>query len=59
MWETVLSLALLGAILVVCAVITNWFARKMYNRCPGCGTLNAKRRSRCRACGYGFGAVDS
>jgi len=51
MLETVLSLALLAAILVVCAWITNWFARTMYNRCPACGTLNAKRRSHCRACG--------
>ena len=51
MLETVLSLVLLAAILIVCAWITNWFARTMYNRCPSCGTLNAKRRKQCRACG--------
>jgi uncharacterized OB-fold protein len=34
----------------VSAIITNWFARTMYNRCESCGTLNAKRRSQCRAC---------
>ena len=52
MWETVLSLALMAVILVGCAVLTNWFTRKMYNRCSQCGTLNAKRRSQCRACGH-------
>jgi hypothetical protein len=45
-----LSIAVLGGILVVSAVITNLFARKMYNRCGDCGTLNAKRRTNCRSC---------
>jgi uncharacterized OB-fold protein len=40
----------LGGILILSAVITNLFARKMYNRCVKCGTLNAKRRANCRAC---------
>ena len=30
---------------------THWFAKAMYNRCSNCGTLNARRRTRCRVCG--------
>jgi hypothetical protein len=48
--ETLLGFIVLAAILIVSAIITNWFARTMYNRCSSCGTLNAKRRSQCRAC---------
>jgi uncharacterized OB-fold protein len=48
--DTLLSIAVMGGILVLSAVITNLFARKMYNRCIDCGTLNAKRRTHCRAC---------
>ncbi|HKS30461.1 MAG TPA: hypothetical protein VJS44_21725 [Pyrinomonadaceae bacterium] len=48
--DTVLGFAVLAAILIVSALITNWFARTMYNRCGSCGTLNARRRSQCRAC---------
>jgi hypothetical protein len=48
--STLLSIAVLAAILVASAVVTNWFARAMYNRCASCGTLNAKRRSHCRSC---------
>jgi hypothetical protein len=48
--DTLLTVAVLGGILVVSALITNWFARTMYNRCGECGTLNAKRRTHCRAC---------
>ena len=50
MRDTLLGIIVLGGILVVSAVITNLFARRMYNRCVGCGTLNAKRRTNCRAC---------
>jgi hypothetical protein len=50
MFETVISLAALIGILVVSAVITNWFTRAMYNRCEHCGALNAKRRVQCRMC---------
>ncbi|HEX8890995.1 MAG TPA: hypothetical protein VF779_17740 [Pyrinomonadaceae bacterium] len=50
MKDTLLSIAVLGGILVISAVITNLFARKMYNRCAVCGTLNARRRTHCRAC---------
>jgi hypothetical protein len=48
--DTLVSILVLVAILVVSALITNWFARTMYNRCASCGTLNAKRRTHCRAC---------
>ena len=50
MRDTLLSLALMLGILIASALITNWFARTMYNRCASCGTLNAKRRTRCRSC---------
>jgi formate dehydrogenase maturation protein FdhE len=48
--ETLLSIAVLVSILVVSALITNWFAAAMYIRCAVCGTLNAKRRTACRSC---------
>ena len=50
MKDTLLSILVLMVILAASAVITNWFARTMYNRCAECGTLNAKRRTHCRAC---------
>ena len=50
MRDTLLSAALLIGILLLSALITNWFARTMYNRCTACGTLNARRRANCRAC---------
>ena len=49
--ETLLSVGVLVGILGLSAVITNWFARTMYNRCARCGTLNARRRAACRSCG--------
>ena len=51
MKDTLLSILVLVGVLVVSAVVTNWFARTMYNRCAGCGTLNARRRTHCRSCG--------
>jgi hypothetical protein len=48
--EILLTIAVLGGILVISAVITNAYARAMYNRCKECGTLNAKRRAQCRQC---------
>ena len=51
MKDTLLSILVLVVILAASAVITNWFARTMYNRCAACGTLNAKRRTHCRSCG--------
>jgi rRNA maturation endonuclease Nob1 len=49
--DTLLTIAVLGGILVLSAVLTNLFTRKMYFKCGGCGSLNAKRRSHCRVCG--------
>ena len=54
MKDTLLSIAVLAAILLASALVTNRFARTMYRRCAGCGTLNAKRRTHCRACGRGL-----
>ena len=51
MGETLLNWALLVGILGASALLTELFARKMYYRCKGCGTLNAKRRTQCRKCG--------
>jgi hypothetical protein len=48
--ETLSGILLVVAILVLSALITNWFARTMYNRCASCGTLNARRRTHCREC---------
>ena len=48
--DTLLNIAVLVGILLASALLTNLFARAMYNRCAGCGTLNAKRRAQCRAC---------
>jgi hypothetical protein len=52
--DTLLSIALMLGILILSALITNWFARTMYNRCAACGTLNARRRDHCRACNAGL-----
>jgi rRNA maturation endonuclease Nob1 len=49
--DTLLTIAVLGGILVVSAILTNLFTRAMYNRCLACGALNAKRRAHCRVCG--------
>ena len=50
MADTLLNIVLLVGILGLSAVFTEWFARKMYNRCGQCGALNAKRRACCRIC---------
>ena len=51
MGSEIFGIALLIAILVVSAVITQAFARWMYIVCPKCRTLNARRRVHCRNCG--------
>ena len=51
MRDALLNLAVLAGILLLSALVTNWFARTMYRRCAACGTLNARRRAQCRACG--------
>lgn len=50
MKNILLNVVVLVLILGVSAVITQLFARAMYIRCAGCGTLNARRRSNCRNC---------
>jgi hypothetical protein len=49
--DALLTIAVLGGILVISALFTNLFTRKMYHRCAECRTLNAKRRTNCRICG--------
>jgi hypothetical protein len=48
--DVLLNLVVLFGILGLSAIITAWFARTMYIRCVSCGTLNARRRTQCRAC---------
>jgi hypothetical protein len=48
--DVLLNLVVLVVILGLSAIITAWFARTMYIRCLGCGTLNARRRTQCRTC---------
>jgi len=48
--EMVWNICLLILILGGSALVTQWFAHNMYNRCQKCGSLNAKRRSSCRVC---------
>jgi rRNA maturation endonuclease Nob1 len=50
--DTLLTIAVLGGILVLSAVITGLFTRKMYYQCSECRALNAKRRTHCRVCGH-------
>jgi ribosomal protein L40E len=49
--DTLVTIAVLGGILVLSALFTNWFTRKMYFTCGNCRALNAKRRTHCRICG--------
>ena len=50
MKDILLNVVVVVVILGLSAVITNLFARAMYIRCAGCGTLNARRRTNCRNC---------
>ncbi len=52
MGEAVVSGLVVIAILLGSAVITQGFARWMYNRCRKCGSLNARRRRQCRVCNH-------
>jgi hypothetical protein len=54
--DTLLTIAVLGGILALSAVLTNLFTRKMYFKCGGCASLNAKRRTHCRVCGLELNA---
>ena len=49
--DALITIAVVGAVLLLPLLITNLFVRKMYYRCGSCGSLNAKRRINCRVCG--------
>lgn len=49
--NTLLTIAVLGGILLLSALVTGVFTRAMYYKCVECGNLNAKRRTNCRICG--------
>ena len=49
--DVLITIAVIGGILVISAVLTNLYARAMYYQCSECRSLNAKRRSHCRVCG--------
>ncbi len=49
MW---LEILVVVGILVLGFLVTNWFTGRMYYKCSGCKTLNAKRREKCRMCGH-------
>ena len=49
MRDALLSAVVLVVILGASALVTNWFARTMYNRCESCGMLKASRRLECLA----------
>ena len=49
--EFVWNIALFILIVGGSALITQWFTRNVYRRCPKCHSLNAKRRTACRVCG--------
>jgi hypothetical protein len=50
-WDALLTFAVLGGILIISFIFTNWFTHRMYYQCSQCRALNAKRRSHCRMCG--------
>lgn len=54
MKDLLLNIAVFAGILILSALITNWFVRTMYIRCGACGTLNARRREKCRSCETSF-----
>jgi len=50
MADFLINAGLLVLILGSSAAATNLYVRWAYNRCAGCGSLNAKRRDLCRVC---------
>ena len=54
MLDFFLNAGLIVLILGTSALATKAYASAMYNRCPKCETLNAKRRHACRTCGHPF-----
>lgn len=53
--DFLINAALLVVILGSSAFLTNAFTRRMYYKCPQCGSLNAKRRTHCRVCATPIG----
>ncbi len=51
-FDAIISIAVIGGILVGSAILTNLYAKKMYDQCSSCHSLNAKRRTHCRVCGH-------
>jgi hypothetical protein len=49
--DTLLTIAVLGGILLLSAIVTGLFTKWMYYTCAQCRALNAKRRTNCRVCG--------
>jgi len=49
--DTLITIAVVAAVLILPLLVTNLFVRKMYYRCASCRSLNAKRRINCRVCG--------
>jgi len=56
MLDFMINAGLIVLILGTSALATKAYASAMYNRCPECATLNAKRRPACRTCGHPFAA---
>lgn len=56
--DVLITIAVLGGILVISAVLTNLYARAMYFKCRECRALNAKRRTHCRICGRALAGKD-
>ncbi|HLG12963.1 MAG TPA: hypothetical protein VJH03_00345 [Blastocatellia bacterium] len=48
--DALLTIVVLGGILVLSALFTHAFTKRMYYRCSECRNLNAKRRTHCRVC---------
>ena len=49
--DVLITIFVLGGILVISAIFTNAFTKRMYYKCRECRNLNAKRRTHCRICG--------
>jgi hypothetical protein len=59
MLDFLINAGLLVLILGTSALATKAYASAMYNHCPDCATLNAKRRPACRTCGHPFTASNA
>jgi hypothetical protein len=50
--DTIVTVLVVGAVLILPFLITNVFVAKMYYKCSECRSLNARRRANCRICGH-------